>query len=256
MRADVRLSSFRMHADMRRGRTRAELEALSRKEIQQLAMDASLKANQKTSALIEQILAGQGGQATSPAQCKSAAPRTPLGDVSNGGSSDANIAAPDGHGAAEEDELAQQFAACSFSEKRRRRQSSRLSLSRSLREAELSPGPAASPPALDGSASRETVSSASTLGWEEEGELETIRETLAQLLELGFSNEEAQWAIDQAKKKRDSELSHNEAAHASLSDAHSGAEDGGAEAADALSMQMNLLAVNDEGPTAPGGKAY
>ena len=249
-----------MHADMRRVRTRAELEALSRKEIQQLAMDASLKANQKTSALIEQILAGQGGQVTSPAQCKSAAPRTPLGDVSNGGSSDANIAAPDGHGAAEEDELAQQFAACSFSEKRRRRQSSsRLSLSRSLREAELSPGPAASPPALDGSASRETVSPVSgstwTLGWEEEGELETIRETLAQLLELGFSDEEAQWAIDQAKKKRDSELSDNEAARASLSDANSGAEDGGAEA-DALSTQMNLLAVHDEGPTAPGGNTF
>ena len=245
-----------MHADMRRVRTRAELEALSRKEIQQLAMDASLKANQKTSALIEQILAGQGGQVACPAQCKSAAPRTPLGDVSNGGSSDANIAAPDGHGAAEEDELAQQFAACSFSEKRRRRQSSsRLSLSRSLREAELSPGPAASTPALDGSASRETVSPVSALGWEEEGELETIRETLAQLLELGFSDEEAQWAIDQAKKKRDSELSDNEAERASLSDANSGAEDGGAEA-DALSTQMNLLAVNDEGPTAPGGNAF
>ena len=219
------------------------------------ALRRAFQHQDDVAALIEQILAGQGGQVASPAQCKSAAPRTPLGDVSNGGSSDANIAAPDGHGAAEEDELAQQFAACSFSEKRRRRQSSRLSLSRSLREAELSPGPAASPPALDGSASRETVSPVSALGWEEEGELETIRETLAQLLELGFSDEEAQWAIDQAKKKRDSELSHNEAAHASLSDANSGEEDGGAEA-DALSTQMNLLAVHDEGPTAPGGNTF
>jgi len=34
---------------------RKKLEGLSRKEIQQLAMDANLKANQKTASLIEQL---------------------------------------------------------------------------------------------------------------------------------------------------------------------------------------------------------
>ena len=37
------------------GQMRKKLEGLSRKEIQQLAMDANLKANQKTASLIEQL---------------------------------------------------------------------------------------------------------------------------------------------------------------------------------------------------------
>ncbi len=38
------------------GARRGALEALTRKEIQQLAMDANLKANQKTASLIDQLL--------------------------------------------------------------------------------------------------------------------------------------------------------------------------------------------------------
>lgn len=68
--------------------SREELEALSRKEIQQLAIDAQLKANQKTVTLVEQlvILAQQrrDGAATPSSTHKTPLlQRTPLADVSN-----------------------------------------------------------------------------------------------------------------------------------------------------------------------------
>ncbi len=79
-----------MAADDRR---RGALEALTRKEIQQLAMDANLKANQKTASLIDQLLCA--GVAFAPQlsplahrACPGKAPawrraREPLADLCN-----------------------------------------------------------------------------------------------------------------------------------------------------------------------------
>ena len=55
--------------------------------------------------------------------------------------------------------------------------------------------------------------------------METIRETRAQLLELGFSEEETQWAIEEAKKKRQSQLSQRSS--------NGGSSNGGAQSDDA-----------------------
>ena len=81
---------------------------------------------------------------------------------------------------------------------------------------------------------------------EEESEMETIRETLAQLLELGFSEEEAQWAIDEAKKKRHSHESEGSTSHQDHQ--HAALPEGDAEL---LAHQLHKLALHqDEGEEA------
>jgi len=81
---------------------------------------------------------------------------------------------------------------------------------------------------------------------EEESEMETIRETLAQLLELGFSEEEAQWAIDEAKKKRQSHESEGSTSHQDHQ--HDALPEGDGEL---LAHQFHKLALHqDEGEEA------
>jgi len=81
---------------------------------------------------------------------------------------------------------------------------------------------------------------------EEESEMETIRETLAQLLELGFSEEEAQWAVDEAKKKRQSNESEGSTSHQDHQ--HAALPEGDGEL---LAHQLHKLALHqDEGEEA------
>ena len=141
---------------------REELEALSRKDIQQLAIKANLKANQKTAALIDALLSTHAR----PTQGKKTVERRiPLGDVSNR-TKPASICERQERAGAEED-LSQQLARCSLS------------------------APEATH--ADLGVTRPGLDAAADSYWEDDdGELEAIRETLAQLLELGFSREEAQ----------------------------------------------------------------
>jgi serine/threonine protein kinase len=191
-------------------RRREALEALTRKEIQQLAMDANIKANQKTASLIDQLL-GAGvafapqlsplaHRACAGKESEGRRAREPLADLCNR-SGEARIlltptmprpaagcraAAADAE-TGEEDALSHQLAAVS------------------LGALPAGEGHGEHAGAKHVGAAGQSASSASPpvfAPWEEEdGELETIRETLAQLLELGFSEDEAQWAIDEAKKR-------------------------------------------------------
>ena len=196
-----------MAADDRR---RGALEALTRKEIQQLAMDANLKANQKTASLIDQLLCA--GVAFAPQLsplAHRACPgkeqagrraREPLADLCNRGgearlSLTPTMLRPEAGCCAEaadaetgeEDALSHQLAAVSLG---------------ALPVGEGQGEHAGAKYAGSAGQSASSASPPAFAPWEEEdGELETIRETLAQLLELGFSEDEAQWAIDEAKKR-------------------------------------------------------
>ena len=254
MPVNVRFKFFARLFQTMAARSRAALEALSRKEIQQLAMDANLRANQKTASLIEQLLgAGEGALSAwadaAPSHhegcCGKEPPgrtRAPLADVSNGNAGSAaklSMTPPmprpaEGAGAAcaggDEDALARQLAAVSLGA---------LPAGSGADEEHGEPPHAA---VAHADAAVESASSASPPGFapweEEEGELETIRETLAQLLELGFSEEEAQWAIDEAKKKCQSHLGERSAGGQAPAGADALDEDGGlADQLDKLSLQ-------------------
>lgn len=169
-------------------RTREELEALSRKDIQQLAIKANLKANQKTANLIDALLA--------QAPCKEQAGHRPaLCDVSN----HADLASPhrrEAHGAvnAAEDDLAEHLSRCCLSSGGGPLPPMK---SNPKGDDDACAGDAQRPAEREGDTSTcHATSGPGKESWEdEEGEMETIRETLAQLLELGFSEEEAQVGV-------------------------------------------------------------
>lgn len=155
--------------------TREELEALSRKEIQQLAIKANVKANQKTLALIDALLTS-----SEPSKVlETPERRCPLGDLSNHSGPVQSI--PERQRCAgAEDALSQQLALCSLSnDTHASKDACGMDRSEEI-GSEYGGAMSGSDPNADPD-------------WEEdEGEMDTIRETLAQLLELGFSEEEAQ----------------------------------------------------------------
>ena len=186
-------------------RTREELEGLSRKEIQQLAMDANLKANQKTVNLIEQLVKLSGIRCDSPKAAEKL--RTPLKDISsseNKHTADRKVQERPALAANcdEEDQLSRQLASCSLAtgSPERPEQSDDLGgeLAQQLAACSLSAADESSTSPRQSTASSVCAVSGDgadvdTEPWEDqEGEMETIRDTLAQLLALGFSADEAQ----------------------------------------------------------------
>jgi len=182
-------------------------------------MDAKLKANQKTDSLIQQlVILAQQYRAGSPAvsQKSTQLHRTPLADVSNCNPSGEHSATPkmprtlggDSLPHSPCDGLAQKLAL--------------FSLGNTRNEAAADESECAASTSTE----NEPQNDPSSEYWEEEeGEMETIRETRAQLLELGFSEEETQWAIEEAKKKRQSQLSQRSS--------NGGSSNGGAQSDDA-----------------------